>query len=167
MNTKAKIAVLALLLGTSMAATAQTPSRSQTFAEQFREMQRLSTNTASTYTNQLPPVLSNAAQDPVGNESFSRRFADMQAESSNSSNFEPQPRLTAIAADPVGHESFAAEFARMQAASSNSGEFGFHPGADVPASLANNTNVQGRSPGSATGSNAGSAARADVAATRK
>ena len=116
-----KIIAGTLLVGTATLAVAQTPTRAQTFASQFAQMQALSGT--STYTFKPAPVLQAQAADPVGHEPFSTKFAELQAESSNSSNFEPAPTLSARAADPVGHESFAETFDRMQAASSNSGEF--------------------------------------------
>lgn len=144
MQTKLKIIVAAVMLGTATLAGAQAPSRAQTFASQFSSMQTLSANTASTYAYKPTPALSKTAQDPVAMESLGDRYADLQAQSSNSSNFEPAPTLTRIAADPVGHEPFADAYALMQAASSNSGEYGFRPGSDAPAALANNTTVQGK-----------------------
>jgi hypothetical protein len=116
-----KVITGALLVGTATLAAAQSPTRAQTFASQFAQMQNLSAT--GTYTFKSPPVLSAQAEDPVGRESFGRKFADLQAQSSNSSQFEPAPILSARAADPVGHESFADTFDRMQAASSTSGEF--------------------------------------------
>src|SRR5438105_6540212 len=91
MKSKLKILAVALFASTAAVAMAQAPNRAQSFADQFRQMQTLSANTASTYAYKPAPVVGARAQDPVAGESFHDRFADMQAESSNSSEFEPAP----------------------------------------------------------------------------
>jgi hypothetical protein len=120
-NPTFKVIAGALLLSASTLAAAQSLTRAQTFAAQFKEMQALTGSSASTFKPR--PTLRAEPDDPVGHESFAERFARMQARSSNSSKFQPAPTLTAQAADPVGHQSFAEAFAQMQAASSNSGGF--------------------------------------------
>ena len=139
-NTKLKLAAVALFLGTTTVAAAQTPNPAHTFAGELQQFQTLSGT--GTYTYNEPPTLGNEPQNPIGNESFSQRFADMQAASSKSSQWqETQPTLTATAADPEGREPFAQRFAEMQAASSKSGQWSFQPGANVPADEANSTLV--------------------------
>lgn len=167
MKSKLSFAVAVLFAGTAAVASAQTPSRAQTFAAQIQQYQNLSASTGGTYTYRPAPALGNKALDPVASEPFGQRFADLQSASSNSSNFEPAPTLTRIAADPVGHESFGDQFAQMQAASSDSGEYGFRAGTDVPAALANNTNVVGKRLAVAPRAQSGSAERTDIVATQK
>ena len=150
MNSKLKVAALAVLLGTATVAAAQSPGQAQTFANDIQYWEGLSGT--GTYTFHTAPTLGTKPQDPVGNESFTQRFDDMQAVSSNDSNMwqETQPTLTAKAADPEGKEPFARRFSEMQAASSNSGEWAFHPGANVPADEANSTLVVAKPVGNTT-----------------
>ena len=79
MKSKLKILAVALFASTAAVAMAQAPNRAQSFADQFRQMQTLSANTASTYAYKPAPVVGARAQDPVAGESFHDRFADMQA----------------------------------------------------------------------------------------
>ncbi|HVO87915.1 MAG TPA: hypothetical protein VMV45_05185 [Casimicrobiaceae bacterium] len=148
MKTKLKLAALAILLGTTTIAAAQTSTRAQAFADQLKQMQALSAQ-SDTYVFHPAPVLHRNGDDPVARQSFGNRFADLQAESSNSAEWTPgqEPTLTAAANDPARGESFASKFAQMQAASSNSGEWAFHPGANVPGSETNNTLVAGKTTG--------------------
>jgi hypothetical protein len=131
MNRTIRFTAAALLFGTATIAAAQQSSRAQTFAEQLKQMEALSST--STYPFKPQPTLRNQADDPVARESFTDRFAGMQAESSSSSEFEPAPALTAQAADPVAKEPFTDRFATMQAESSNSGEFKLPAGGDQTA----------------------------------
>lgn len=144
MSRKIKVTVLALMLSAATVASAQTTDRSQTFANQFRQFQNLSSSAAGTYTFHAAPALTGTAQYAVGQPSFATTIAALQAESSNSSQFKPRPALVAQAADPVGTETFAQAFALLQASSSNSGQYGFAPGSNVPAVGASSTLVQGK-----------------------
>jgi len=144
MNRHLKLATVALMLGMSTLASAQTLTRAQTFASQLQQYQNLSSTAAGTYAFHPAPVTRATAEDPVGKPSFASTIATLQAESSNSDQFESRPVLSAQAADPVGKETFAEKFAQLQAASSNSGEYGFAAGSNVPASEANSTLVAGK-----------------------
>lgn len=104
MKSKLKIAVVALTLGTAAVATAQAQTRAQTFADQFQQMQALSST--SPYAFDAAPTLTAQAAAPASRESFAERFAEMQAESSNSGEF-PMPGADAAngglaATTPIG-----------------------------------------------------------------
>jgi len=146
-----KIATVVLMLGTTVA-SAQTPTQTHPFVEQYREMQTLTTAnpyvkaaSATPSTWDTPPVFRDTADAPIGNEAFAECFAFMQQASANSPVpvFEAPPRPATVAADPVGNESFEERFHEMQAASSNSGQFGFHPGGNDLASEASSSSVVG------------------------
>ena len=128
-----KIATVALMLGTTVAA-AQTPTQAQPFVERYRQMQSLVT--FNPYLKPTPPVFRDIADAPFGHKSFAERFASMQQASANSPVpvFEAPSRPAIVAADPVGNESFAERFREMQAAASNSGQFGFRSGSNELAS---------------------------------
>ena len=133
MNKTLKLAIGAVLVGAATLASAQTQSRAQAFADQFRQMQSLQSD--GTYTFKPAPTLRSWPDDAVQGQSFSDEFGRMQSlEGTGTYTFEPALLLSARAADPVGKESFADTFARMQAESSNSGEFKLPPGRDTPAS---------------------------------
>jgi hypothetical protein len=144
MKTRLKLVAAALMLGYATFSAAQTPTRAQSFSDQFKQMQSLSAQ-SDTYVFHTPAPTRRAADDPVGKESFANRIADLQAESSNSEQWTPeqQPTLTAVADDPTGKPAFSQTFAQLQAASSNSGEWAYPPGANVPADEANSTLVAG------------------------
>jgi hypothetical protein len=132
MNKTLKLAIGAVLVGAATLASAQTQSRAQAFADQFKQMQSL--QSVGTYTFKPAPTVRNKPDDPVQGQSFSDTFAQMQSlQDTGTNTFKPASVLSARAADPVGKESFADTFARMQAESSNSGEFKLPPGHDAPA----------------------------------
>jgi hypothetical protein len=132
MNNTLKLAIGAVLIGAATLASAQTQSRAQLFAEQFKQMQALQDTGTNTF--KPAPTFRNKPDDPVQGRSFSDAFAQMQAlQDTGTYTFKPASVLSARAADPVGKESFADTFARMQAASSNSGEFKLPPRPDTPA----------------------------------
>ena len=133
----------ALLLGTATLAVAQT--RTESFADQFKQMQSL--QSVGTYTFKPAPALNSQPTDPVGRQTFADAFAQMQAQSSSSGEWkQPVAEISTsyASADPVGREAFSDMFARMQAASSNSGEWrppaseGAPVHATAPATFANN-----------------------------
>jgi hypothetical protein len=124
----------ALFLGTATLAAAQTASES--FADQFKQMQSL--QAVGTYTFKPAPTLGSRATDPVARQSFADNFAVLQAESSNSSQWNPagDERASTYAsapADPVAREPFADRFAEMQAISSKSDAWKFAPSEGEPA----------------------------------
>ena len=124
----------ALLLGTAMLATAQT--RSELFADQFKQMQSL--QAVGTYTFKPTPTLGSKPTDPVVKQLFADNFAAMQAESSNSDQWnsaanESAPAYSTAAADPVARQPFAERFAEMQAISSKSDAWKFAPSEGEPA----------------------------------
>jgi len=132
MNKSFKLAVGAVLIGAATLASAQTQSRAQAFADQFKQMQSL--QDTGTYTFKASPMLKNAPDDPVQAQSFADRFAQLQSlQDTGTYTFKAAPVLNAQAADPVGRESFADTFARMQAESSNSGEYKLPPSYSTPA----------------------------------
>jgi hypothetical protein len=126
-----KTTIAALLVGSATLAVAQT--RSESFADQLKQMQTL--QSFGTYTFKPAPTVGNKPTYPIGNQSFDDMFSDMQALSSNSGEWDRE-NVTALAsppADSVGKESFSAMFSRMQAESSNSDEWKRPPGEGAPA----------------------------------
>ena len=129
-----RITTAALFLGTATLALAQT--RSESFADQFKQMQSL--QAVGTYTFKPVPTLNSRATDPIVKQSFADNFATMQADSSNSEQWnaaanESAPAYASAPADPVRGQSFQDTFAQMQAASSNSDEWKLAPAEGAPA----------------------------------
>jgi hypothetical protein len=144
MKFEMKVGAVALMLGVAVTtAAAQTTSHGQSsFAAQFAQMQRLSTNSENP---RGPAEIGNVA-GPADPPSFADNFARMQAESSHSSQFKPQAVLAAQAADPRRNVPFAQRFAELQALSSNSDQYRFQRGAGVIAGEPDGTLLAGRAP---------------------
>jgi len=129
-----RMTTVALFLGTATLAAAQT--RSESFADQFKQMQSL--QAVGTYTFKPAPTFSSKAIDPVVKQTFTDNFTAMQAEASNSEQWNPAadesaPAYSTAAADPVSREPFADRFAEMQAISSKSDAWKFAPSEGEPA----------------------------------